>query len=468
MPRTVLIRGTDGRDSLVQEAELMAEKDLHDILTAHPELLPADDLEIGQIIVVGRDSGLESGYPDLVLIDTYGQICLVEVKKEGNPDTRRVIAQLLDYAAALWQMSGEDFEHTVLHPYLRATGRQAASLPDIAGYVAGNLRDTLSEVDGEDEDNPPSIADLPANLEQTLTNGRFRLIVVAPSIPPGVEKVIEYLNAQGHLIYGLEVSFFGGAAECFVPNLVVKPRVSETKRVPARKPAPMDEAKLRERLPARVEPLIGDFLDRVRHVGGQVRWTSSGASIRPARADAKVIATLESGRIAITALVPKGYPDDPFRTAQEAAQSLGVGALGSDGWQYSIKWDESTDEQINGAFGVAIALLEQLIPQIDFQPLDARLTVGFKRNDHMIWAKSVPTLGSYVGRRLRGTMTRLETNATAEVDLEPMAGGARGWRPRLTPASARETVWPADQLSGEMTLEIEFVESALDNATATI
>ena len=139
-------------------------------------------------------------------------------------------------------------------------------------------------------------------------------------------------------------------------------------------------------------------------------------------------------------------------------QGLRLPALGSDGWQYSIKWEESTDEQIGGAFDIAINLLEQLTPRIDFQPLESPLTVEFARNDHMIWAKSVPPLDPYVGRALRGTMTTLDTNATAEVDLDPMSGGARGWRPRLAPASARENVWPADDLSGEMKLEIGLVE----------
>ena len=66
--------------------------------------------------VVGRESGLESGYTDLVLLDRRGQVCLVEVKREGNPDTRRVVAQLLDYATSLWGCSLPDFERVVLHP----------------------------------------------------------------------------------------------------------------------------------------------------------------------------------------------------------------------------------------------------------------------------------------------------------------------------------------------------------------
>ncbi len=398
MVRHVLIRNPSGDDQIVPETPLPAEKNLHDVLTSHPELLPADNLEVGQTIVVGRESKLESGYADLVLVDAYGQICLVEVKNEGNPDTRLVIAQLLDYAAALWQMPVDNFEHDVLHPYLRSIDQHEASLPDIASYVADNLEDTPGDVDaGDDEDTQSTLTDFPVNLEQTLASGHFRLIVAAPSIPTGIEKVIEYLNAQGHLIYGLEVSFFGGAAECFVPNLVVKPRVSETKRIAARKPTPIDEATLAERLPARVNP------------------------------------------------------DDPFLAAREAVQSLGVGGLGSDGWQYSIKWDESTDEQINDAFDTAITLLAQLIPEVEFQPLEPHLIVDFGRNDNNIWSKSAPALNPYVGYWLQGTLAAIE-GPNAPVRLQPLRGGQPGWQPRFDSPSTAETIWPANLHTGKFQL----------------
>jgi hypothetical protein len=51
----------------------------------HPELLPAEDIGLGQVVVVGRESGLASGSADLVYLDSHGEICLLEVKKEGTP-----------------------------------------------------------------------------------------------------------------------------------------------------------------------------------------------------------------------------------------------------------------------------------------------------------------------------------------------------------------------------------------------
>src|SRR5678815_1784770 len=99
MTRHVLIRSGGEPAHVVEEAALPTEAELHEALTNHPELIPASDLDLGRTVVVGRESGFASGYADLVLVDERGRICLVEVKNEGNPDTRRVTAQLLDYAA---------------------------------------------------------------------------------------------------------------------------------------------------------------------------------------------------------------------------------------------------------------------------------------------------------------------------------------------------------------------------------
>ena len=129
--RYVLIRAEGGAETMIPESPLPAEKNLHDVLTQHAGLLPADDLQLRDPVVVGREANLESGYADLVLVDQTGQICLVEVKNEGNPDTRRVVAQLLDYAAALWQLSIEDFARAVLRPFLDASGDPGDGTLDI-------------------------------------------------------------------------------------------------------------------------------------------------------------------------------------------------------------------------------------------------------------------------------------------------------------------------------------------------
>jgi hypothetical protein len=46
-----------------------------------------------RMVAVGLEASLASDSADLVLLDARGQLCVVEVKKEGNTDTRKVIAQ---------------------------------------------------------------------------------------------------------------------------------------------------------------------------------------------------------------------------------------------------------------------------------------------------------------------------------------------------------------------------------------
>lgn len=78
--------------------------------------------------MVGRESTFPSGAADLILVDDRGQVCLVEVKKEGNPDVRRVVAQLLDYAAGLWGKTLLEFEQDVFLPYAEKAGGLPISL----------------------------------------------------------------------------------------------------------------------------------------------------------------------------------------------------------------------------------------------------------------------------------------------------------------------------------------------------
>jgi hypothetical protein len=452
--RHVLIRDDTGAERVVEEADLLAEKSLHDVLTRHPELIPADDLEIGQAVVVGRESGLDTGYADLVLLDRDARLCLVEVKKEGNPDTRRVIAQLLDYAAALWQMSADGFERDVLHPFLRATGTTEADLPDLAGWAAEQFEPSASDSDGEAFD------DFPRQLEQNLASGQFRLVVAAPSIPPGVQQVIEYLNAQGLLIYGLEVSFFGGLAECFVPRLVVKPRVTETRKLAASGSAPIAQEDFFQALPERVRDPAADFLRRAEEARATIRWTSYGPSIRAARSPERVVSWLEKKRVVVTVKAFSGYPAEPFDDARKAATQLPFGTITSDDWYWSARFEELTDEQLRAAFDIALPLLQVLAIQITFAALSPPVRAVFQRNDHNIWAKSAATLDAHVGQWLRGTLHAVNGGGAAPVTLEPLAGGSPGWKPRFDPPTAADSIWPTGELHGDYELTLAEVGSA--------
>lgn len=435
MTRHMLIRAENEAADVVAEAALPTEAELHDALTNHPQLIPAADIGLGDTLVVGRESGLAAGYADLVLLDDRGRLCIVEVKNEGNPDTRRVVAQLLDYAASLWGLSVQEFEQKVLHPFLAGAGR-AAPLPTVAEYF-GEARE--SGGDGSD--------DLVDQLAQTLAAGEFALVVAAPQIPVGVQRVLEYLNTRGQRLFGLEVSYFRGPVECFVPRLVVKPLISD----PAGESAsgsPLDQETFLAQVPARCRDVIAGFLARATDAGADVLWRKYGPSITVTRGQQRQVAYVEPKRLGVTLKASADFPQPEFDLARTRLAAIGAGSETKDAWYYNISLIEADDAQLAAALAAAQALVEALIPAVTFADLTPKLEATFSRNDHNVWARHVSTLSALQGRDLRGRLRHIASGREADVHLVPLANAQPGWRPRFTPASARDGFWSAD-LNGD-------------------
>src|SRR3954454_11878369 len=303
MTRFMLMRQEGSTAELIPETPIPLERELHDVLTLHPQLLPAEDLGLGRVVVAGRESSLTSGYADLVLVDDRGQLCLVEVKKEGNPDTRQVVAQLLDYAASLWGQTLAAFEQRVVAPYL-ATLEADDTPPDLLAHLASALDDPETDTER---------AQLAIDrLEQTLETGDFTLVFAAPNIPVGVERVLEYLNARGQRFYALEASYFKGPAECFVPRLVVMPAAASSAGGGSAA-EPTDPETFTDQLPDHARESIRDFLTDAQIAGAQVLWNTYGPSIKVTRdATRRQVAYIEPKRFGATIQASGGFPEEPF------------------------------------------------------------------------------------------------------------------------------------------------------------
>ena len=424
----MLVRAENEPVRVVEEAALPTEAELHDALTSHPRLIPASDIGLGETVVVGRESGLAAGYADLVLLDERGRLCIVEVKNEGNPDTRRVVAQLLDYAASLWGLSIQEFEQMVLHPFLVATGRDSP-LPTVAEYVA---EATQRGGGGADE--------LVDQLAQTLAAGDFALVVAAPQIPVGVQRVLEYLNARGQRLFGLEVSYFRGPVECFVPRLVVKPLISD----PAGESSggtTLDEETFLDQVPTRCRGAIAEFLSAVTDAGADVLWRKYGPSITVTRGQQRQVAYIDAKRVGVTLQATGDFPQAVFDQARAELAAVGIGGQTKDGWYYNIPLADASDAQVSSALGVVQSLVDSVVPPVAFVDLTPVTDAMFLRNDHNVWARHVPALAAFQGRHLRGRLMHLPSGREADVHLVPLANGQPGWRPRFKPSSARAEVW---------------------------
>jgi hypothetical protein len=155
-------------------------------------------------VVVGREVQLGSGYADLVAVEPNGQIVLIEVKLSKNAEARRaVVAQILSYAAVLHGMDRRGLEQEVLGAHLEKRG-------------FGTLADALQEVSSDSE----AVED---GIRESLTGGRFRLVLVLDDAPADLVRLVGYLEAvtDGLVIDLITVaSYEVGGSRVIVPQRV--------------------------------------------------------------------------------------------------------------------------------------------------------------------------------------------------------------------------------------------------------
>jgi hypothetical protein len=107
-------------------------KGLHDeawlqkLVHRNPSVLPIQDIEpgFGRMLPVAMEVPCKQGSIDNVLVSPDGDIAICEMKLWRNPQARReVVAQCLDYIAAISAMTYEEFESACLAGQTSSEGR---------------------------------------------------------------------------------------------------------------------------------------------------------------------------------------------------------------------------------------------------------------------------------------------------------------------------------------------------------
>lgn len=188
MPRRVLVQRDNESVDLI-EVPAPNEHHLQEVLKASPQLVPTEDLGLdGELLVVGRETTLASGYIDLLCLSRSGEVVLIEFKTgPQNPDFRHALAQVIDYGSDLWRMSVDEFDRGVVQRYL--SGGRAESR--FAG--ARDLRDAIARLPWTltDEELDATVS----RLADVLTTGDFHYVVAAQRFTPSMATSLEYLNS---------------------------------------------------------------------------------------------------------------------------------------------------------------------------------------------------------------------------------------------------------------------------------
>lgn len=154
----------------------------------HPQVLPVDRIEpgFGEIYAVAREVPCAHGSIDNLFVTANGDLVLVEAKLWRNPQARReVVAQALDYVAALSVMSYEAFELAC------RKGR---------GLTSGSLHALVADKpDALDE------AEFIDAVSNNLRRGRMLVIALGDGIRSEAEALVDLLqsHAGAHFTFAL-------------------------------------------------------------------------------------------------------------------------------------------------------------------------------------------------------------------------------------------------------------------------
>lgn len=185
---------------------------LQDLIQRCPELLPIQELEpgFGRLIPVAREVACGHGYIDNLFVTADGGIALVETKLWRNLEARRmVVAQALDYAAALARMDYETFERAAL------AGLLSRPRPSSLHALLADQAEVLDE--------PAFIQAISSNLRR----GRMLVIAAGDGVRAEAEALADLLQSHAgarftFALVAIELFRTGEGAILAVPRAVAK------------------------------------------------------------------------------------------------------------------------------------------------------------------------------------------------------------------------------------------------------
>jgi hypothetical protein len=172
-----------GKPAVVLQPALegIDEKWLQRLIHENPTCLPLAEIEpsLGVFFSICREVPTKSGYIDNLLMSGSGDIALVETKLFKNPEARRqAVAQILDYATAIFAMGYSQFEKNVLSGSFSPSEKPKS------------LYEALPEADKRPE------AEFIDAVSDNLRNGRAVLLIAGNGIRREAENLLEGMNAH--------------------------------------------------------------------------------------------------------------------------------------------------------------------------------------------------------------------------------------------------------------------------------
>ena len=192
---TIIVSKNGSNAKIVKPTGFDEERSLQEYIHENPESIPIHELrDDKKLLILKREFPTNSGPIDALAIDKEGEIYIIETKLYKNPDKRTVIAQALDYGAALWA-------HQIdLSTFLGIVEKE------IQGKFGLSFEEKVKEFfELQDE----TIDVLKSSIQNNLKDGRLKFIILMDSIDSRLKDLIVYVNQNSKFdIYGVQFKFY--------------------------------------------------------------------------------------------------------------------------------------------------------------------------------------------------------------------------------------------------------------------
>ncbi|MBI3685312.1 hypothetical protein HY250_02810 [Candidatus Azambacteria bacterium] len=191
-----IIISKNGKNAVrVDKSTFEKEDYLQKYIYENPESIPLYDIkEDIKLLILAREFPTNSGPIDAIGIDKDGEIYIVETKLYKNPDKRTVIAQVLDYGAALWKHSGDFSEFSsILDSSVQKTFKVL-------------LNQKLQEYFGLSNEELGKLLD---SVKNNLNDGVLHFVILMDSLDDRLKDLILYVNQNSEFdIYAVELEYY--------------------------------------------------------------------------------------------------------------------------------------------------------------------------------------------------------------------------------------------------------------------
>lgn len=191
-----LIISQKGQNSVKVDATAFGLEDhLQEYIHLNPEAIPLYDIkEDIRLSILVREFPTNSGPIDAIGVDKEGEIYIIETKLYKNADKRKVVAQVMDYAASLWS------NYRSADSFINDLNLQLVKQSQVE--LTNKLQEFFGLSDAE-------VAQQLDAIKQNLSNGSFKLVVLMDSLHQQLKDLIVFINQNSEFdIFAVELEYY--------------------------------------------------------------------------------------------------------------------------------------------------------------------------------------------------------------------------------------------------------------------